>query len=55
MTPAQLCLVLLAHVLLACVLCGARGEAPALLSAWGALAALLGFARALGAARRRRP
>ncbi|MCY1080312.1 hypothetical protein [Archangium lansingense] len=55
MTPLQACLVLLAHVLLACALNGTRGEAPAVLSAWGALAALLGFASSLGAALRRRP
>lgn len=55
MTPAQLCLFLLAHVLLACALAGARGDVPALLSAAGAVAALLGLATALDAAPRRGP
>ena len=56
MTPAQLCLFLLAHVLLACALTGAPGDVPSLLSAGCAVASLLGLATALGAAPpRRRP
>ncbi len=55
MTPAQLSLFLLAHVLLACALTGTRGEVPQVLSAWCALASLLGLVSALGEASRRRP
>ncbi len=55
MTPAQFSLFLVAHVLLACALSGARGDMPALLSAGCALASLLGLATAVGNTPRRRP
>jgi hypothetical protein len=51
MTPSQRCLVVLAHVLLACALLGTTGPVPPLLSVGCALASLLGLTRALGAPR----
>jgi hypothetical protein len=55
MTHGQQRLVFLAHVLLACALLGTPGEAPLLLSKGCLLASLLGFTRAVGELRRRRP
>lgn len=55
MTLAQLCLFLLAHVLLACALSGVHGHVPQLLSSACMLASLLGLGHALGDVARRRP
>ena|GEM_PF-2939855 len=47
MTQGQLCLFLLAHVLLACALMGTRGHVPAMLAAGCMLASLCGLFHAL--------
>ncbi len=48
MRPSLVCTLLLAHLLLACALAGARGPGYQRAAAWGVLASLVCFAVAVG-------